>query len=111
MDFVINDYAVPLRIDESGVVRVVKTRVTIDTVVNVFNHGMTPEVIAENYDTLTLSDVYGVIAYYLRNRESVDAYLAAREQRGDELEREMRARFPMDELKARIQKRHEPVAK
>ena len=42
--------------------------------------GATPEAIVQRYSTLTLSDVYAVIAYYLRHRRDVEAYLARREQ-------------------------------
>src|SRR5947208_1143305 len=58
----------PLRTDEGGVVRVGKSRVTLDLVVSQYENGMTPEEIVHAYDTLALADVYAVIAYYLRHR-------------------------------------------
>jgi hypothetical protein len=37
---------------------------------------MSAEGIAEAFPALALSDVYAVIAYYLRHRSEVDAYVA-----------------------------------
>ena len=56
---------VPLRTDETGVVRVGKTRVTLDVVIGCYKRGETAEQIVEDFDTLRLADVHGVIAYYL----------------------------------------------
>lgn len=43
-----------------------------------FNEGYTAEEIVAQYPSLSLSDVYAVIAYYLNERAIVDAYLAER---------------------------------
>jgi hypothetical protein len=34
----------------------------------------------QRYPTVTLADIYAVMAYYLRHREEIEAYLDAREQ-------------------------------
>ena len=41
---------------------------------------MTAEEIVQQYPTLDLADIYTVIAYYLRNREDVDAYTTVMDQ-------------------------------
>ncbi len=71
---------VPLTIGEDGVIRVGKTRVTLDTVVYAFQDGATAEEIASQYPSLDLSDVYLVIAYYLKHRAEVETYLQEREK-------------------------------
>ncbi len=48
----------PIETDASGVVRVAKTRVTLDTVVIAFMEGCTPEEIGEQYPSLQISDIY-----------------------------------------------------
>ena len=53
--------APPLRKDEGGVIRVGKTRVSIDVVVEQYENGMTPEDLVRAYDTLALADAYGAI--------------------------------------------------
>ena len=71
--------SVPLRTDTDGVVRVGKTRVTLDTVVAAFRDGATAEEIAQQYPSLRLADVYSVIGYYLDRQDEVDSYLRQRE--------------------------------
>ena len=66
----------PVRVDAHGVARVGNTRVGLDSVLIYFQQGATPEEIVQGFPSLTLEDVYTVIAYYLRNRSVVDAYLA-----------------------------------
>jgi|SRR5262245_50399512 len=65
----------PIRIDTSGALRVGNTRVTIDSVLQCYLAGDTPEVIVQAFDTLELADVYSVIAHYLRHRTEFDQYL------------------------------------
>jgi uncharacterized protein (DUF433 family) len=67
--------AVPLATDRDGVIRVSGTRVPLETVVGAFLDGATPEEIVLNYTTLSLADVYQVLAYYLKNKDKVDSYL------------------------------------
>jgi hypothetical protein len=69
----------PLRLDEREVVRVGRTRVTLDTLVAAFQRGDTPEEIARNYDALSLGEVYQAIGYYLAHQAEVDAYLERRQ--------------------------------
>jgi uncharacterized protein (DUF433 family) len=67
--------AVPLATDRDGVIRASGTRVPLETVIGAFLDGSTPEEIVLSYTTLSLADVYQVVAYYLRNKEKVDNYL------------------------------------
>jgi len=71
----IHDEKVPLSTDESGMIYVARTRVTLECVAEMFEEGASPEEITQEYDALRLDDVYAVITYLLRNREAVDAYL------------------------------------
>jgi uncharacterized protein (DUF433 family) len=58
-----------------GTWRIAGTRVSLDSVIHSFWEGATPEEICQDYSTLSLAQVYGAIAYYLRYRDKVDAYL------------------------------------
>jgi uncharacterized protein (DUF433 family) len=102
MGFTIAADPVPLRIDESGTVRVGKTRVLIDLVVGGYQAGDSPEVIVEKYTSLQLADVYAVIAYYLRHQEEVDAYLQERERLAIEIRRKIEAHNSQDGLRERL---------
>src|SRR5262249_4874948 len=92
----------PIAIDEHGVARVSGTRVTLDTVVTAFQLGETPEQIALNYDTLTLADIYDPIAYYLRHRPEIDAYLGARKQQREEIRQLADARLDRQGIRERL---------
>jgi uncharacterized protein (DUF433 family) len=65
----------PLRLDDQKVIRVGATRVTLDSVVAAFHRGETPEQIAQNYDALSLSQVYRALGYYLEHRIEIDRYI------------------------------------
>jgi uncharacterized protein (DUF433 family) len=92
----------PLATDEHGVVRVAGTRVTLDTVVEAFDEGASPEEIAFRYPTLDLADVYATITYYLRHKDAVDAYLAERRQVAERVRRENERRFDTTALRRRL---------
>ena len=76
---------VPLSTDAHGVVRVAGTRVTLDTLVEAFNEGLTAEEIVQQYPSLPLADVYAVIGYYLHRRQEVDAYVGERRKKAQEM--------------------------
>jgi uncharacterized protein (DUF433 family) len=84
----------PLRIDEGGAVRVGRSRISLDLVVEQYENGMTPEDMVRAYDTLDLADVHSVIAYYLRHRDDVRAYLKQREAEAEALRATVEAARP-----------------
>ena len=86
--------AIPLRIDEHGVIRVGDSQVLLDIVIREFHNGAEPEAIAHGFPSLKLADVYGVIAYYLRHRNEMDEYLQTRRQEGEKLRQEIEAKQP-----------------
>ena len=51
------------------------TRVALDSIVRRFWEGDAPESIVQSFPVLTLEQVYGAIAYYLRHQASIDTYL------------------------------------
>jgi uncharacterized protein (DUF433 family) len=94
----------PLRVDEGGAVRVGKSRISLDLVVEQYENGMTPEDMVRAYDTLVLADVHAVIAYYLRYRDEVRTYLKRREEEAAALRAKIEAERPRvsrEELLAR----------
>jgi len=94
----------PLRVDEGGAVRVGKTRISLDLIVEQYENGMTPEDMVRAYDALVLADVHAVIAYYLRHGDDVRGYLKQREQESETLRAKIEAERPRvtrEELLAR----------
>jgi uncharacterized protein (DUF433 family)/flavin-binding protein dodecin len=74
-----------LRLDEGGTARVGGTRVTLDSVVAAYRQGESAEGIAARFPSLGLDAVYSVLAWCLRHRPWVDAYLARREEEASRL--------------------------
>jgi uncharacterized protein (DUF433 family) len=92
MSFTLTAEPPPLAEDESGAIRVAGTRVLLEMVVRAYQRGMTAEQIAEWYDVLELADVYGVLRYYLRHKDEVDAYVARCEAEAREIRRKIEER-------------------
>ncbi len=92
----------PLEADSDGVVKVGKTRVTLDTVIAVFNQGTTAEEIVYRYPSLKLADVYATIAFYLKHQPEVETYLERRRQQAQEIRKMNEARFDPQGLRARL---------
>jgi uncharacterized protein (DUF433 family) len=80
---------IPLRTDEHGAIRIGSTRVLLELVIHAYYMGETPEGIVDSYPSLTTSDVYAVIGYYLANRGEIDAYVRQRDQQADQILRDM----------------------
>ena len=59
-----------------GTYRIGDTRVSLDSLVDLFHEGMSAESMVESYPALTLEQVHGALAFYLANRAEIDAYLA-----------------------------------
>ncbi len=93
---------IPLSTDPDGVIRVAGTRVTLDTVVDTFMTGASPEEIAQDFPALHLDDLYAVITYYLRHRGEVDAYLRERQARAEALRRTVEAHPSQTGLRDRL---------
>jgi uncharacterized protein (DUF433 family) len=93
----------PLRVDDSGTIRVGETRITFDTIVRAFRDGATPEQIVNDFDSLTLEQVYLTVGYYLRHRSKLDAYLAERGRQAEELRQRVEAsQRDLPDIRARL---------
>ena len=92
----------PLKANEDGVILVGQTRVTLDTVVAVFQQGTTAEEIVHRSPSLNLADVYATIAFYLNHQLEVEAYLQQRRQRSQEIREINQARFDPQGLRDRL---------
>lgn len=78
----LEDYFDLLRPDD---IRIRGHRIGIETVLYECIHlSQPPEQIAAQFPTLSLEEVYATILCYLRDREAVSAYLAARIEHGEQ---------------------------
>lgn len=93
----------PLQADSDGSLRVGESRVLLDLVIRAFQDGATPETIVQRYPTVALADVYAVVAYYLRHRSEVEAYLVEREQQSREVWQRIESQqADLTELRSRL---------
>ena len=108
MPFSVQAEAPPLREDASGALRVGNSRVLLELVMHAFQDGATPEAIVQRYSSLSLPDVYAVIAYYLRHRREVEEYLARRESEAQSVEQKIKSRqSDLSNIRARLQGRRD----
>jgi len=102
MSLVIEAEPIPLTVDRDGVVRVGGTRVTLESLLAVYCQGATAEEIAQRYPAVALSDIYAVIAYYLRHRGDVEEYLAQAKLRSEEVRRQYAPQLDPNRVRERL---------
>lgn len=94
-----------LRLDPHGVIRVSGTRVTLDSIVETYKQGSTPDELAESYPTVPLEDIYTVIGYYLRHWRAVKAYLREQDAEAEQIRLQIEEISPSTGLKERLRER------
>jgi len=92
----------PLAEDADGVIRVGKTRVTLETIIGAFKDGASAEEIACHYPSVLLADIYAAITYYLRHQDEMEGYLQRQEERSEAVTRENLARFGQQGIRERL---------
>lgn len=80
---------------EGDVYRITGTRVSLDSVVYDYLSGLSPESIADNFDSLSLEQVYGAITFYLSHRDEVDQHLMSNREKFDTLRKKARESHPL----------------
>ena len=64
MSIVLEGEAPPFRENQTGAIRIGKTRVLLETVIIAILDGASPKTIVQQYSTLSLSDTYSAIATF-----------------------------------------------
>jgi uncharacterized protein (DUF433 family) len=72
-----------------------ETRISLDSVVCSFLNGESPETITQNFPLLSLEQVYGAIAFYLANQETIDAYLVKSQIEFQQMQQSFRQNNPL----------------
>jgi len=92
MSLAIDVEAPPLKQWADGSIRVGNTRVTLETLLLAYKGGESPEKLADDFDVLTLAEVYAAVAFYLRHKDEVEDYLAERVELAAELRKKITSR-------------------
>jgi uncharacterized protein (DUF433 family) len=95
----------PLFEDTDGTIRLLGSRIPLDTVVYEFNQGATAEQIQDSFPSLSLRSIYGAIAFYLEHQAAIDAYLHRRGEEAAELRRKIECRPEIAACRDRLRHR------
>jgi uncharacterized protein (DUF433 family) len=71
-----------------------------------FKRGESPEAIQHAFDTVSLADVYSVLAYYLRHTANVEEYLLERQRIAAVVRGRIEAAIPPEETRTKLLARH-----
>ena len=74
-----------------GVLRITGTRIDLDSVIQAFRDGATPEEMCQDFPSLPLAQVYSLLAFYLNQQDAVDAYLVEQAQASTIISQELQA--------------------
>jgi uncharacterized protein (DUF433 family) len=92
--------------DTLGSIRLTGHRIGLMHLVHYYNEGYSPEMILCDYPTLSLALIYKIIAFYLENKQELDAYIA-RCQEEIEQQRATAPRGPsLADLRQRLEAEH-----
>ncbi len=94
--------------DKHGEINLTDHRIGLHHVLRYYNQGDSAEMLANRYPTLALSTIHRTIAFYLDQRQEVDAYLAETDRQIARMieEHDRNRRGPTaDELRRRLEAR------
>jgi uncharacterized protein (DUF433 family) len=95
----------PLFEDKDGTIRIIGSRIPLDTIVYEFNQGATAEQIQDSFPSLSLRSIDGALAFYLEHQAAVEEYLRHREQEAAELRRKLESRPEITALRESLRHR------
>ena len=86
-------------------------RVGLFHIVKRYQDGFSPEMIVCQYPTLPLALIHKVIAFYLENRQEVDAYIEHCDAELEKLRQDGQGRVDFNTLRARLAASRSPEGK
>lgn len=102
---------VPLNQDAEGTVCLTGTRVTFDTLIAAFKKGNTAEQIQDSFPSLSLSHIYGAIAWYLDHQAEAEDYLKERQAEADAIRQEIESQPDYADFRDTIRQRRAQLIK
>ena len=101
----------PLHQDARGAIRVIGSRITLDTLVGAFERGDTLEEIHEGFPSLSLEQINSVIAWYLSHTAEADEYLAIGDAEEEALIKRIQSDPRHKEMRELIKRRWEQLTR
>jgi len=68
--------------------RIDGTRTSVRSIAILYKSGYSPEEVADQFEHLSLAQIYAALAYYHANRDEVDSDIASEDTEYDRLEKE-----------------------
>jgi uncharacterized protein (DUF433 family) len=101
----------PLHQDARGVIRVIGSRITLDTLIGIFKRGDSVDEIHEGFPSLSLEQIQSVITWYFNHRTEADEYLEIGEAEEEEFLKRMQSDPRHQEIRELIKQRWEQLTK
>ena len=92
-------------------IRVIGSRITLDTLVGFFKQGETVEDLADGFPTLSLEQIRAVIGWYLTHQREADEYLEEGEAEAEKLRQEIESQPGYVPLREKLQRWREEMIK
>ena len=73
--------------EREGGLYVAGSRISLASIIFLFQQGSSPETIRQNFPSLSLAQIYGAIAFYLNHPSESQSYLARLQGKWDQIER------------------------
>lgn len=101
----------PFRQIPDGTIRIGDTLISLETILDSYLCGQGPEEIHSGFPFIDLADIHAIIAFYLKNRETVDRYLAEQEADSQRILRELAEMRANAEKREPLNVQQEPAAR
>lgn len=102
---------IPLVQWQDGTIRVIGSRVTLDTIIGRMQVGDRPEEIHEGFPTVTLAQINTIIDWYLNNQVEANEYLQEQEAEGERIRKEIESRPDYAAFREKLRRCREQLIK
>lgn len=89
----------------------INSRVSLDTIVGQFKRGSTAEQIQEDFPSLSLREIFAVLAFYLEQTDFVEDYLKKQQIETQETIEFIEEYLPTKDIRASIRSRQRELRK
>src|SRR5260370_10356672 len=96
----------PLNQDSEGSIRLTGSRITFDTLMAAFKKGNSAEQIQDSFPSLSLTQIYGAIAWYLDHQAEAEDYLKELETDVEGIRQEIKNKPGRAALRERLRELH-----
>jgi uncharacterized protein (DUF433 family) len=82
---------IPLHADDQGVIRIGASRVTLETLIEIYKVSASLEEVARQFPSLPFQDILYVVGYYLNHTVEIEAYLVESAEKGERVRENIEA--------------------